>query len=307
MKFSRKVIVLCGAISAERDVSIRSGSAVANALPGAQLVELTENILPEWINANEHVVFPVIHGDYGEDGQEQMELEARGIAYAGCDATASRLCIDKVATKKIMRSAGVPAIPEVAFAGDAKPAAKALLQSLGESMIIKPADKGSSVGLYVLNGLTEIEAALKKLSVDGQWMAERRLVGREMSIGLLDGKALGIVEIVPKQGVYDYQTKYTKGSSEYIFPAPIAPECTRWIQVAAEKLFAATGCRDFARADLFLEPSGDFYFLEINTMPGMTETSLMPKSASCLGLSFTTLVDKMIAPALNRARQGHAS
>ncbi len=307
MKFNPKVIVLCGAISAEREVSLRSGRAVANALPGSQLVELDENALPDWIKASEHVVFPVIHGDYGEDGRVQVELEARGIAYAGCDASASRLCIDKVATKKVMRSAGVPAIPEIAFAGDAKPSAQALLQALGNSIIIKPADKGSSVGLFVLEGLAAVEAALKGLSPDGQWMAERRLVGREMSIGLLGGKALGIVEIVPKQGVYDYQTKYTKGSSEYLFPAPIAPELTKRIQVAAEKLFAATGCRDFARADLFLEPNGDFYFLEINTMPGMTETSLMPKSASCLGLSFTTLVDKMVAPALTRARQGHAS
>jgi D-alanine-D-alanine ligase len=307
MKFNPKVIVLCGAISAEREVSLRSGRAVANALPGSQLVELDENILPDWIKAGEHVVFPVIHGDYGEDGRVQLELEVRGIAYAGCDATASRLCIDKVATKKVMRSAGVPAIPEIAFAGDAKPSAQALVQALGDSIIIKPADKGSSVGLYVLEGLAAVEAALDGLSSDGQWMAERRLVGREMSIGLLGGKALGIVEIVPKKGVYDYQTKYTKGSSEYLFPAPIAPELTERIQAAAEKLFAATGCRDFARADLFLEPNGDFYFLEINTMPGMTETSLMPKSASCLGLSFTTLVDKMVAPTLTRARQGHAS
>jgi len=307
VKLKRKVVVLCGAISAEREVSLRSGRAVSNALPGSQLVELDENNLPDWINADEHVVFPVIHGDYGEDGQVQMELEARGIAYAGCDVTASRLCIDKVATKKIMRSAGVPAIPEIAFAGDAKPSAQELLQALGNNLIIKPADKGSSVDLYVLEGLAEVEAALKKLSKDGQWMAERRLVGREMSIGLLGGKALGIVEIVPEKGVYDYQTKYTKGSSEYLFPAPIAPELTKKIQIAAQKLFAATGCRDFARADLFLESSGDFYFLEINTMPGMTETSLMPKSASCLGLSFTTLVDKMVAPALTRAQSGRAS
>jgi len=307
MKLKHQVVVLCGAISAEREVSLRSGRAVSNAIPGSLLVELDENSLPDWINADEHVVFPVIHGDYGEDGQVQAALEARGIAYVGCDVTSSRLCIDKVATKKIMRSAGVPAIPEIAFAGDAKPSAQELVQALGNNLIIKPADKGSSVDLYVLQGLAEVEAALKKLSKGGQWMAERRLVGREMSIGLLAGKALGIVEIVPKKGVYDYQTKYTKGSSEYLFPAPIVPELTKKIQVAAQKLFAATGCRDFARADLFLEPNRDFYFLEINTMPGMTETSLMPKSASCLGLSFTTLVDKMVAPALTRAQLGRAS
>lgn len=307
MKFKPQIVVLCGAISAEREVSIRSGRAVAHALTGSQLVELEENTLPEWLDPKLHVIFPVIHGDYGEDGRVQMELESRGIAYAGCDATASRLCIDKVATKKIMRAAGVPAIPEIAFAGSAKPAARELVKALGNKLVIKPADKGSSVGLFVLDGLDEVEAALEKLSDEGNWMAERRLTGREMSIGLLGGKALGIVEIVPKAGVYDYQTKYTKGSSDYLYPAPLPSELTKRIQAAAEMLFAATGCRDFARADLFLEPNGDFYFLEINTMPGMTETSLMPKSASCLGLSFTTLVDKMIAPALTRARAVYPS
>ena len=302
MKSDLEIIILCGAISPEREVSLRSGRAVASVMAGARLVELAANELPAWIDGTRHVVFPVIHGDYGEDGQIQTALEARGISFAGCDAAASRLCIDKVATKQLMRRVGVPAIPEFVFAGKAKPSADKLIAELGERVVIKPADKGSSVGLYVTQGQPELAAALADIPAEGQWMAERRLVGREMSIGLLEGKALGLVEIVPLQGVYDYKTKYTKGSSDYRYPAPVTPVQAASIALAAETLFAACGCRDFARADVFLEPDGNFYFLEINPMPGMTETSLMPKSASCLGLDFTTLARRMMAPALARAR-----
>jgi len=294
-------VVLCGAISPEREVSLRSGRAVAGALPGCRLVELDRNELPDWLDATRHVVIPVIHGDYGEDGSVQSDLEARGVAYAGCEAAASRLCLDKVATKQAMRQAGVPAIPEVAFAGSAKPTAAALVAQLGAQVVIKPADKGSSVGLYVVDGEAAIAEALAQIPASGQWMAERRLQGREMSIGILGGQAMGLVEIVPRKGVYDYQSKYTKGSSDYIYPAPVPAELADRIRAAAEALFRACGCRDFARADLFLEPDGRFYFLEINTMPGMTETSLMPKSASCAGLDFPALVQRMTAPVFARA------
>jgi D-alanine-D-alanine ligase len=174
---------------------------------------------------------------------------------------------------------------------------------LGEHIVIKPSDQGSSVGLYMLEGEAAVAKALAEIPASGQWMAERRLRGREMSIGLLDGHPMGIVEIVPLTGVYDYKTKYTKGASEYRFPAAVGPELTAAIGAAAARLFAACGCRDFARADVFLEPDGQVYFLEINTMPGMTETSLMPKSASCVGLDFPSLVRRMAAPALARAAQ----
>ena len=294
-------VVLCGAISPEREVSLRSGRAVAGALEGSRLVELDRNELPGWLDASRHVVIPVIHGDYGEDGGVQADLDARGFAYAGCGAAASRLCLDKVATKRAMRAAGVPAIPEVAFAGAAKPTAAALVAELGPQVVLKPADKGSSVGLFVVDGEAAVAQALEQIPASGQWMAERRLQGREMSIGLLGGQAMGLVEIVPRKGVYDYQSKYTKGSSDYVYPAPVPAELADRIRAAAEALFRACGCRDFARADLFLEPDGRFYFLEINTMPGMTETSLMPKSASCAGLDFPALVQRMTAPAFARA------
>jgi D-alanine-D-alanine ligase len=301
MSQTSQPVVLCGAISPEREVSLRSGRAVAGALEGSRLVELDRNELPGWLDAARHVVIPVIHGDYGEDGGVQADLDARGIAYAGCGAAASRLCLDKVATKRAMRAAGVPAIPEVAFAGAAKPTAAALVAELGAQVVIKPADKGSSVGLFVVDGEAAVAQALAQIPASGQWMAERRLQGREMSIGLLGGQAMGLVEIVPRKGVYDYQSKYTKGSSDYVYPAPVPEATAARIRAAAEALFRACGCRDFARADLFLEPDGSFHFLEINTMPGMTETSLMPKSASCAGLDFPALVQRMTAPAFARA------
>ena len=303
MTLTPEIIVLCGGLSSEREVSLRSGQAVSSVLPGSRLIELEVDAMPKWLDGTKHVVLPVLHGGWGEDGRAQAEMEARGIIFAGCSSTANRLCMDKVATKHAMRAAGVPAIPEVAFAGATKPTAAALVASLGEHIVIKPSDQGSSVGLYMLEGVAAVAKALAEIPASGQWMAERRLRGREMSIGLLDGHPMGIVEIVPLTGVYDYKTKYTKGASEYRFPAAVGPELTAAIGAAAARLFAACGCRDFARADVFLEPDGQFYFLEINTMPGMTETSLMPKSASCVGLDFPSLVRRMAAPALARAAQ----
>ena len=303
MTFLPEIVVLCGGLSSEREVSLRSGNAVASVLPGARLVELESDALPEWLDGSRHVVLPVLHGGWGEDGRAQADMEARGIAFAGCSSVANRLCMDKVATKQSMRGADVPAIPEIAFAGAAKPSAAVLVAALGDQIVIKPSDQGSSVGLYMLEGEAAVAKALAEMPATGQWMAERRLRGREMSIGLLDGQPMGLVEIVALSGVYDYKTKYTKGASEYRFPAPVTPELAAEIGAAAARLFAACGCRDFARADVFLEPDGHFYFLEINTMPGMTETSLMPKSASCVGLDFPALVRRMAAPALARAAQ----
>ena len=223
MSDAREIIVLCGGLSSEREVSLRSGKAVSEVLPGARLVELTADALPEWLDAARHVVFPVLHGGWGEDGRAQAEMEARGVAFAGCGSAANRLCMDKVATKRAMRTADVPAIPEVAFAGAAKPTAAALIAALGEHLVIKPSDQGSSVGLYMLEGEAAVAKALAEIPASGQWMAERRLRGREMSIGLLDGRPMGLVEIVPLTGVYDYQTKYTKGASEYLSPRRSPP------------------------------------------------------------------------------------
>jgi len=222
MSTSFETIVLCGGRSSEREVSLRSGRAVAGALTGARLVELAEDALPDWLDAARHVVFPVLHGGWGEDGRAQAELAARGIAFAGCDAAANRLCMDKVATKAAMRRAGVPAIPEVAFSGSAKPTAAELVAALGPDIVIKPSDQGSSVGLFVLEGPADVARALAEIPPAGNWMAERRLRGREMSIGLLDGAPMGLVEIVALTGVYDYGPNIPRAPRNIVSPRPSA-------------------------------------------------------------------------------------
>ena len=299
-----EIVVLCGAISPAREVSLRSGAAVHEALqtthPGTRLLRLDANALPAELDPARHIIFPVIHGDYGEDGGIQTDLEARGFAYAGCGPTASRLCINKVAAKEQFRLAAAPVAPGHAFNAAAKPTAAALLRALGTAdIVLKPADKGSSVGLHFIASEAAATAALATVTA-GEWLAEVHVTGREMTLGLLDGEAQGIVEIRPKQGRYDYTTKYTAGASEYLYPAAIPARTEAEVSHAAERIFAACGCRDFSRADFILRPDGTFIFLEINTIPGMTSTSLFPKSAGCKGLTFPALCERMIAPALQR-------
>ena len=298
---SPELLVLCGGRSSEREVSLRSGRAVAAALPGSRLVVLDEDALPAWVDPAAHAVLPVMHGGWGEGGGLQAELEARGVAFAGSGSAASRLCMDKVAAKARLRSAGVPVAPEVAFDAASPPSADAVADALGEEVFLKPVDQGSSVGLRRASGRAELAAALASPGA-GRWMAEPLLRGRELTVGLLGGEALGVVEIVAPSGVYDYASKYTPGGSEHLAPAPIPEDVRAAVASAAERAFAACGCRDVARVDLILAPDGGFRVLEINTLPGMTELSLLPDSARCVGLSYADLARRLAQPALERAR-----
>lgn len=297
----REVLVLCGGRSSEREVSLRSGAAVARALPGSRLVVLDEDAVPAWVDSDRHVVLPMLHGGWGEGGGLQAELEARGVPFAGSDAAASRLCMDKVATKARLRSAGLPVADEVVFGAEAPPAAADLLVRLGPVIFIKPVDQGSSVGLHRAEGRAEVARVLGALGA-GRWMAEPHLAGRELTVGLLDGEALGVVEILSPSGVYDYHSKYAPGGSRHLAPAPIPDASRLALSAAAEAAFRACGCRDFARVDIILSPSGGFHILEINTLPGMTETSLLPDCASCRGLDYAALAARLAAGALRRAQ-----
>lgn len=305
-----KIVVLCGAQSPEREVSLQSGRACADALHKAfptLLRELDENRLPDDLNPETDIIFPVIHGDYGEDGGIQRELESRGFAYAGCGIAASEICIDKAETKRVMREYGVPAPDGIAFAANARPNAAEIVSRLGAETVVKPADKGSSVGLFLPTNQGELQKVLDgDLSAAENWIVEERLHGRELTVGILDGDAMGIVEIRPKTGAYDFTNKYTRGNTEYLFPAPIDDKLAAAIRASAETLFRACGCRDFARADVILLSDGTFRFLEVNTMPGLTATSLLPKSASCIGMDFDALVAAMIRPAIARWRSRSA-
>jgi D-alanine-D-alanine ligase len=309
MSISHPVIaVFAGGTSAEREVSLGSGRASALALARSfptRLFEINGEALPAGIDPRRHVVFSTLHGTFGEDGGMQRLLDAAGVQYAGCDAASSALTMDKTRTKEAAARRGVRVAPAVVFSAREKPTAEAVAQKLGEQLVVKPNNEGSSVGLALIGNRAELAAKLDSIT-SGNWLIEPRLIGRELSIGILHGKAMGIVEIRPKSGIYDFTSKYTKGMTEYFAPAPLEPEVTAMAQAAAESAFAACGCRDYARVDFILTAKNELYLLEINTLPGMKETSLLPMSARCAGLDFTGLVRELVAPALARF-QGAAS
>lgn len=303
------IAVLCGGTSSEREVSLGSGAASALALARSfptRLFKVEADALPAGLDPARHVVFSTLHGTFGEDGGMQRLLDAAGVAYAGCDAAASALTMDKAATKAAAAARGITVAKGLTFSAAQKPTADAVIAALGDQVVVKPNDQGSSVGLTVATERAVLAQALDAIK-SGNWLIEQRLVGRELSVGVLHGKAMGVVEIRPKSGVYDFASKYTKGATSYFAPAPLTEAMTRAAQAAAETAFAACGCRDYARVDFILceqNVNNPLYLLEINTLPGMKETSLLPMSARCVGLDFTGLVRELVSPAVQRFRRG---
>ncbi|MES2697425.1 MAG: D-alanine--D-alanine ligase [Verrucomicrobiota bacterium] len=296
------IAVFAGGTSAEREVSLGSGKASAIALARSfptKLFEVNAEAIPEGVDPKRHVVFSTLHGTFGEDGSMQRLLDAAGIAYGGCDAASSALTMDKTRTKDAAAKRGVRVVPGIRFEAAAKPSADEVIAKLGENLVVKPNSEGSSVGLSLPTTRAELVEKLAQIDRGG-WLIEKRIVGKELSIGMLNGKAMGIVEIRPKSGVYDYTSKYTKGMTEYFAPAPLDDKLTAEAKAAAEAAFAACGCRDYARVDFMLSGENELYLLEINTRPGMKETSLLPMSARCAGLDFTALVRELVSPALAR-------
>lgn len=296
------VALLAGGTSAEREVSLGSGRASALALARSfptRLFELDADALPAGLDPKRHVVFSTLHGTFGEDGGMQRLLDDAGVEYAGCDAASSALTMDKTRTKQAVADRGVRVVPGMHFDAARKPPPDEVIARLGESLVVKPNNEGSSVGLALIASRAELAAKLEQIT-RGEWLIERRIVGRELSVGVLHGRAMGVVEIRPRSGVYDYTSKYTKGMTEYFAPAPLGPSETSAAQCAAEAAFAACGCRDYARVDFIFSGDAELYLLEINTLPGMKETSLLPMSARCAGLDFTALVRELVTPALQR-------
>ena len=298
------IAVLAGGTSPEREVSLGSGKAVALAMAYShptQFFVVDHDALPEGLDPSRHIVCSTLHGIFGEDGGMQRLLDAAGLHYAGCDAQGSDRCFDKWRTRQTVSAVGVQVAPGRYFNATGKPAATALAGELGEQVVLKPNRQGSSVGLQIVTSRVGLEIALGGLR-QGDWIAEKRILGRELTVGLLRGRAMGVVEIAPKSGIFDYTSKYTKGLTEYYAPAQIAEETAAQVRQAAETAFAACGCRDYARLDFMLSNDGELYLLEINTLPGMKETSLLPMSARCVGLDFIALCRELAAPALERFR-----
>jgi D-alanine-D-alanine ligase len=298
------IAVFAGGTSSERDVSLGSGAACASALARSfptRLFQIDDESLPTDLDPARHVVFSTLHGTFGEDGGMQRLLDAAGVTYAGCDALSSALTMDKTLTKHAAAGRGVKIAKGIVFAASQKPTALRVISELGQEVVLKPNDQGSSVGLLMITTEAELVSGLAGVT-SGNWLVEQRIVGRELSVGVIGGRAMGVVEIRPKSGVYDYTSKYTKGLTEYFAPAPLDEKTTREVQQAAEAAFAACGCRDYARVDFILSAKDGLFLLEINTLPGMKETSLLPMSARCAGLDFSALVKELVTPALGRFR-----
>ncbi len=293
------ITVMLGGPSAEREISLRTGTAVAAALRslGHTVHELDPKdgnwVLPPGTD----VVFLALHGTYGEDGTVQRELDRLGVPYTGCDAESSRIAFDKVLTKQSCLEAAVPTARFVALKSADAPFPHELLPPL----VVKPVRQGSSVGLQFVDRKEDWRGALaESLKFDSEVVVEEKIFGRETTVGILDGQPLPVVEVRPKAGGYNYKNKYTAGCTEYFCPAEFDAATTRRIQEAALGAFKAIGGRDYSRVDVMVRPDGSPVVLEVNTLPGMTETSLLPKAAAAAGLNYAQLCQRMVDLALCR-------
>jgi D-alanine-D-alanine ligase len=286
----QRIAVLMGGLSAEREVSLKSGAAVVGALreAGYDVVEVLvddERVpLPPEID----LAFLALHGTFAEDGQIQDLLAGRGIPYTGANAQISRVAFDKEKTKEKLRQCHVPT-PEGQLVRRAEEVTLAL------PLFVKPNAQGSSVGSRAAATAEELAAALTEaLKFDSSALVERLIRGRELTVGVLGEQVLPLVEIHPLDGFYDYTNKYTKGRTEYFCPARLPDDITRRIQKYALTAHRALGGTVYSRIDFLLEENGSPFCLEINTIPGMTATSLLPKAAAAVGITFPQLCRQIV-------------
>jgi D-alanine-D-alanine ligase len=293
-----------GGIGEERDISIQSGRCVEQALKEAGLNVVTADIRPDNMDILEDdsidVFFIALHGRFGEDGQLQQILEEKSLAYTGSGPEASRLAFDKLAGKKCFTKAGITTPKAIRF--DEQTESKRLEQQLlqlSDRFVVKPVRQGSAVGVAIVDDAASAAAAGRRCRREfGDCMIEEFVPGREITVGILEGQALPIIEIRSKTGFYDYQAKYHDERTEYLFDTIDNRALVSDIKAAALSCFGALGCRHFARVDFILRDDGAAYALEANTIPGMTSHSLLPKAAAKAGISMSKMCVKMIEMAL---------
>src|SRR2546430_7279217 len=302
----KKIAVLMGGPGSERDVSLATGRGVSKALRslGADIVDVDVRdesfLLPEDVD----LAFITIHGTFGEDGQVQKILEDRGVAYTGDGVEASRIAFDKILSKeKFLAGNVVTPESEVIDAGQ-RP-------KMSVPLVVKPARQGSTVGIVIVKNENEIESAIKEATkYDRKLLIEKFVSGRELTIGVLGDQALAILEIIPKGGFYDFNTKYpflnpqAGASAQHVCPAKIDSTLTKKIQELALAAFRALGLKVYGRVDVLLSETGAPFVLEVNTIPGMTEASLLPEGAAAAGINYVDLCLRIIE--LSRARRERA-
>ena len=293
-----------GGVGAERDISLQSGANMAVAIreAGFETVEydITRDDMEILDDRTIDVFFLALHGEFGEDGQLQEILEKKSLCYTGCDSRASRMAFDKIASKEIFEQAGVT-VPRHIYLS-AQTSAEELvgcLGKIGEKFVVKPIRQGSSVGVIIVTGWEEAAAeAVKVFDEFGDCMIEQFIEGKEITVGILNGTALPIIEIRSKQEFYDYHAKYIDDATEFLFDTVTDEKTVIEINRSAITCFDSLGCRHFGRVDMILSESGEPYVLEINTLPGLTTHSLLPKAAARAGLSNSQLCTKIIEAAL---------
>lgn len=307
-----RVAVVSGGPSAEAEVSRSSGRGVAAALCArfAHVIalELDAGIADALRRHAIDVVFPALHGPPGEDGTFQGLLEMMRIPYVGSGVHASAYAMDKIIAKHCFRLAGLPVARDlVVRRGEGtRSAARRVLETLGADVVVKPARQGSALGIRFAAGGRELEAALEgAFAYDDGVLVEERIAGREVTVALLerDGvEALPAIEVrTPVGAWYDYEHRYTPGASEHVIPAGIADGQYRRVREVARHAHEALGCRDLSRADFVVPAAGEPVLLEVNTLPGMTPTSLYPDAARAAGISFEALAAHLVGRALARA------
>lgn len=291
-----------GGSSGEREVSLRSGNAVAEALreKGSEVIPIDLRPGTDWSRglrrAKVDAAFLTLHGRLGEDGCVQGLCEVLGIPYTGSSVLASALAMDKVKAKELFRLHNLPTPPYYVIDADAHLVhIEEIHGSFGFPVVVKPCGEGSSLGMRKIGRLADLAEAIRQaMEYDDVVLIERYIAAREVQVGVLNGRVLGAIEIVPKKGIYDYESKYTPGMTEYFMPARLAP--TRYLGVLnlAERAARAIGCAGACRVDLLVTEGENEFVLEVNTLPGMTRTSLMPKIAAAAGYDFPDLCEAIL-------------
>ncbi len=296
----KKIGVLLGGISAEREISLKTGTAALEALLslGYNAVaidaghDLPQRLLAEKIE----IAFIALHGRFGEDGRVQGVLEMMQIPYTGSGVMASSMAIDKVVTKQLLGYHQV-ATPAFDFIRPGELATDLIARNKTMPVIVKPSREGSTLGISIARDVAELSDAIAvATNLDGTVLVEDCIDGKELTVSVLDGKALPIIQIEAKSGFYDYQAKYVTGDTEYLLPAPIEPMLYQQVQETAVVACRALGCRGAARVD-FMLAADQYYCIEVNTIPGMTTTSLLPKAAIAAGISFSELIELLLLDA----------
>lgn len=301
-----RILVLMGGCSEEREVSLRSGTSVLNALIelgyDARALDLKTDSVQDIVNYHPDLVFIGLHGKDGEDGTVQGMLEILNLPYTGSGVASSAIGMNKVLTKKIMMYEKIPTAAftilrksEVQLDEKTK---NTLIEDIGMPMVVKPATQGSSIGTYIVRETGNILNALESaFTYDEEILVEKFINGTEVTSTVMGNDSLEVlplIEITSVNEFYDYESKYTPGKCNHIIPARVSEELQQKIGVLSKQVYKAIGCKGYARVDFIIDQDGTPFALEINTLPGMTEMSLVPDAARAAGMSFEELVDKIV-------------